>query len=69
LLRLDKSFQIFGGKGGKGNPSFPRKRDDKSLHPGKNGSKSASAYISPMEGLKVGLKRKKRGKNLFPNLS
>jgi hypothetical protein len=39
------------------------------MNPAKNGSKGASAYIAPMEGLQVSLKSGNQGKNLIPKLS
>jgi hypothetical protein len=69
LLGLDKGFQIFSGERGKRNlPSFLEK-DKKSVNPGKNGSEGASAYISPMEGLKVNRKSGDRRKICFAKLS
>jgi len=64
LFELDKGFQIINGERGKRNlPSFLEK-DEKSVNPGKNGSEGAGAYVSPVEGLKISLKRGDRGKIL-----
>jgi hypothetical protein len=57
LLRLYKGFQIINGERGKRTLSSFLKKDEKSVNPGKDGAEGAGADISPVEGLKINLKR------------